>query len=499
MRRRNIGLALVLLSGIAAADVSIPKLPDVAIPPDVAAHRIVGPGRRITVPYNGPVAAGTAHYIYMNRCIGGCTVTNGADDARAMMSSIAGPGANTISEFENDTGQTGSAADAYWNLLVTCMQEVYSPFDVTVTDQLPTGGVQFTEIITAGLPGDIGLSNDILGVGLATCSPLDNVISYSFANHENGSGMTRLYDTCWTAAQETAHNFGLEHEYVFTDGDSACSDPMTYREDCGGEKFFRNKPSQCGEYATRACVCGGTQNSVSKLTQALGAGMSIIPAPSVSVQIPATGDLVTSGFAVHSMSGSRRGVEHLDLYLNGHMWATTPGAAFGIDGQTNPSNYTLVAPSNVPNGVIDIVVKAYDDLELETDAATVTVTMGSPCTDASTCAKGQKCDAGKCYWDAPVGVLGDTCTYDEYCETGMCQDSDEGQYCTQSCVVGSTDGCPALFDCIATSDTGGVCLPQGKASGGCCSVGPESPRAIWAQLGLGLFVVGLMLRRRRRH
>ena len=62
-------------------------------------------------------------------------------------------------------------------------------------------------------------------------------------------------------------------------------------------------------------------------------------------------------------------------------------------------SYTLTAPTNVPDGVIDIVAKAYDDLESETDSATVTVTKGAPCADASTCATGQKCEAGKCFWD----------------------------------------------------------------------------------------------------
>src|SRR5664279_6289397 len=115
------------------------------------------------------------------------------------------------------------------------------------------------------------------------------------------------------------------------------------------------------------------------------------------------------------------------------------------------------------------------------------VQMGAPCASADACLTGQKCEAGKCFWDAPVGVLGDACTYNEFCVTGLCQQSDIGQYCTQNCVVGSSDGCPAMFDCVATSDTGGVCLPQDKGGGGCCSVdGRESNRSIWAHIGLGV-------------
>ena len=226
-----------------------------------------GEGQRVTAERVRPptaIPATSSHYIYLNRCVGGCVVNSGADDASAMTSSIPTPGAHTITEFENEMGQSGTAADAAWNAILTCMQEVYSPFDVTVSDQLPTNGVSFTMGIVAGNPGEIGLPNSVLGIGIVypDCSPSDNIIAFSFANHEFGSGLARTYETCWTVAQETAHSFGLDHEFVFTDGNSACSDPMTYRTDCGGEKFFRNKPAQCGEDVARTCKCGGTQNSV---------------------------------------------------------------------------------------------------------------------------------------------------------------------------------------------------------------------------------------------
>jgi MYXO-CTERM domain-containing protein len=484
--RRFLVLLVLLAPAVASAE-----------PQGVADRIPVSQGQFITVPYHGPIPAQTSGYIYLNRCTGGCMISNGADDARAMSSSIVAPGSHIVTEFQNDAGQTGAAADAAWHALLTCVQEVYSPFAVTVADVPPSNGVSYTMGIAAGNPGDVGLPTSILGVGLATCAPLDNVISFSFSNHEAGSGLARMYDACWTIAQETAHNFGLEHEYQFSDGTSACSDPMTYRTDCGGEKFFRNKPAACGEYATRACVCGGLQNSVGKLTNALGAGTSIIPAPTSMILGPAAGS-VAAGFSVQVAAGSRRGVAKVELWLNGHNWASVPGAAFGNNGQPNPSNYNLIAPSNVPDGVIDIVAKAYDDLDIETDSATVTVMKGAACTSAASCLTGQKCDAGKCFWDPPTGQLGDKCTYNEFCVTGMCQDSDIGQYCTQSCVLNSSDACPMTYDCIGISDTQGVCLPQGKGSSGCCSVGAESPRALYAHVGLGLFVLGLVVRRRRR-
>jgi len=433
--------------------------------------------------------------IYLNNCGSGCTVKPGSTDATADTSELV----TQQAQFNEYAWMPGE-----WAQVVQCVKEVYSPFNVTVTDVRPTGA--FNEAIVAGNPQDVGLPSGVGGVGQLTndCSPLTNAVSFAFAESAvdifaQEDGGSRVNGICWVIAQEVAHLYGLDHEYMFTDGTSACNDPMTYRSDCGGEKFFRNKAAQCGEFGPpRVCKCGGLQNSHAKLLALFGEGQSIVPAPTSMILAP-TGGTVSSGFAVSATAGSARGVDHVELWLNNHNWKSVPGNLFGNQGQPNPSNYSLIAPSNVPDGIIDVVAKAYDDLGLETDSQTVTVTKGAPCASAATCLTGQKCDGGKCYWDPPTGMLGDKCTYDEFCVSGMCQDSDIGQYCTQSCVVNSDGACPATFDCIATSDTQGVCLPHGGGGGGCCSVGPESRRGVWAHIGLGLFVFGLVLRRRRRH
>src|SRR5207237_9124223 len=134
--------------------------------------------------------------------------------------------------------------------------------------------------VIAGQPGDIGQANDVLGIAplASDCSPQDNVISFTFANHH--SPTDHALSICWTAAQESAHAFGLDHEFSFPggigggpalptggqsmagDGVSACDDPMTYSTLCGGQKVFRNQTAKCGEYASRACTCTPTQNSV---------------------------------------------------------------------------------------------------------------------------------------------------------------------------------------------------------------------------------------------
>jgi len=126
----------------------------------------------------------------------------------------------------------------------------------------------------------------------------------------------------------------------------------------------------------------------------------------------------------------------------------------------------------------------------------ITVTKGAPCADATSCAKGQQCDAGKCFWDPATGQLGDDCTYPQFCVSGLCEGTSDKQICTMPCVVGSTDACPKGYDCVQTSGTDGICFTQD--SGGCCSTGSTSSHAVYAHAFLALGVLAFAGRRRRR-
>jgi hypothetical protein len=393
-------------------------------------------------------------------------------------------------------------ADYEWSQLMQCLKDVYSPFAVTLGDTPPANGLSYTEDFIAGAPADIGYgAGGVGGIAPGGCDAKDNVVSFSFSNVTFwGTGQNRIWQLCATAAQETAHAFGLEHEYSFitaypANNHSACMDPMTYRTDCGGEKFFRNAPSNCGEFATRPCNCGGAQNSHQKILNVFGPGTSIIPAPTVSITFPATGATVTGAFVVAVHAGSRRGVDKVELWLNGYKWADAGGAVFDGTGQPDPSTYSLQAPQDVPNSVIDIVVKAYDDLGLETDSNMITVTKGAPCTAADSCATGQKCDNGRCLWDPPSGQIGDECTYPQFCVSGMCSPSGMKQICTQDCTPGVSDSCPNNFECVATSNADGYCYTKSDG-GGCCQTGSSGGGIVAS--AMSALVLGLVLLRRRR-
>jgi hypothetical protein len=441
-----------------------------------------------------------SNILYLNRCSGGCMVTGGTiNDARQHIATYIAPGPHVVTEYKNNAGEIGTAADAEWNLVVQCVKEIYSPFNIVVTDQKPTGPGNYTEAIIAGTSADVGVSSMVGGVAPAhtSCEPNDNAMSFTFANNSYWFApdtQQRVWLICYVAGQESAHHFGLDHAFEYFDGTSACNDPMTYREDCGGQKFFRNKAAKCGEDQVRDCFCGGLQNSHSKILGVFGAGQNLIPAPTVVVNAPANNGTIVDGGVVAFQAGSKRGIEKSELYLNGWKWADVKGAAFGRLGQPNPSDYNTRLPAGVPNGVIDIQVKAYDDLGVGTSSQTVTVTKGAPCTSADTCAKGQKCEAGKCFWEPPTGKLGEACTYQQFCESNMCVDTSEGSYCSQDCIVGVKDSCPMGFECLAAGSSG-ACIPV-DSGGGCCSVSGSD--AVWLHGGLSLFVLGLVMLRRRR-
>jgi hypothetical protein len=432
--------------------------------------------------------AGISRTLYLERCPGSCElVGGGTNDAVNLISTIPEPGIYRVSEFRDTAGATGAAADAEWGMFVQCMKEVYSPFDVDVTDVKPAVGPYHLAVV-AGSPFEVGLAGNVLGIAplASNCAAFDNVISFSFANaHNQTEVQDRVFNLCWTAAQESAHAFGLDHEFEFVkNGASACNDPMTYRLDCGGQKFYRNLAARCGEEVVRECRCGETQNSHKKMLSVFGPGTPIYGLPVVTLKVPNAAATTLPANAIAS-AFAKRGVAKLSLFLNGFPFVEVPGGEFGDQGQVQ-QDYGLLLPPTLPNSIYDVFVRAFDDLGDFTDTPTVTVTKGAPCTSAEGCLPEQKCEAGKCFWDPPVGELGDDCTFPAFCKSFICRGTVEQQICTQTCEANDPEGCPSGMEC-----TQGICF---FASGGCCSASGEG----WLHAGVLGLVVGFVLRRRRR-
>jgi len=154
-----LGLTTLVAASASAAPTSTSTGQPPVVTPAVATERAV-----VTLPPEAftPMAPAAliSQTLYLERCTGNCTVNgSGINDARSYTSTIPTPGPNTVSEFRGNGGTVGAAADADWNAVVACVKEVYSPFDVQVTDVKPAAGVSFHLAIVAGPPGEGGLSN----------------------------------------------------------------------------------------------------------------------------------------------------------------------------------------------------------------------------------------------------------------------------------------------------------------------------------------------------
>jgi hypothetical protein len=250
-----IGLAIVL--GTSAAHADRPR----------SSYRWVDPARVVIA----EPALRSSSLIYLNRCAGGCSLGPGSDDSRTDTSSLLSRNV-TISEFAH--------GDAAWDAVLTCVARVYEPFGIVVTDVDPGEAPHF-EAIVAGAPSEVGASG-IGGVAPFACGVIDNAVTYSFANIYSS-----VEDLCETVAQETAHAFGLEHEYL-------CEDPMTYLTGCG-PKAFRDVDAPCGEMEPRECQCGGaTQNSYRRLLREFDAG-ALDGEPAAELTVPCEGEECDDG------------------------------------------------------------------------------------------------------------------------------------------------------------------------------------------------------------
>jgi len=445
-----------------------------------------------------------SHVIYLNRCKGGCMITSSdTNSAAGQQSAIPEQPRGTmvkISEFAFD--------DTMWNDVVTCVKEIYSPYNVQIVTDDPGKDVIHHEAIVAGTPDELQIPPPAPGaivLGKAAVnddhSAKNNDISWCFANAFTlyPTRELQVQEMCATIGQETAHSWGLDHQFN-------CLDPMTYLEPCGGQRFFRNTYDRCGTYNAGDCNCDGgcknagpTQNSHLAILGVFGAGQSLIGPPTASMSMPKNGDTVTSGFQVGVAAASKRGIFKLKLFLNGYLWATTE-IKTGGGTKTSPvyaPTFYVDAPSNVPDGVIDIDAQACDDLD-QCTSAKATVTKGAPCSTATSCLTGQQCEAGKCFWPPATGELGDSCGYPQACKSGECISVDSSMMCSRKCFVGVQGQCPDAFSCVLAGQQG-YCVPaSGGGGGGCCSAGDEGAGATAARVGLAGFVMAIVFGRRRR-
>lgn len=228
----------------------------------------------------------TSRTIYLNRI--GAIVLPGDNDARSDRSSIVTEPV-FITPWDID--------DEMWDDTVSCIRDMYSRFDVTITDEDPGEDVPHIEAIFGGHPNDVGLPDEVAGVSPFTtdCSTIENSMVFTFTDvlPDNAQLM------CEIMAQEIAHSYGLDHQLT-------PEDPMTYLE-YDGNREFQNEMAVCGEFESRDCgingsVCRDGQNSVAVLTSRLGR-RGDAEAPDASPEAPTTTTEPEVGGCASSGSG----------------------------------------------------------------------------------------------------------------------------------------------------------------------------------------------------
>lgn len=411
-------------------------------------------------------AAPSSRIIYMHRCPpAGCQITKGTqDDSRTNTSRIAASN-TTISVF--------SQSDDTWNKMLSCVRQTFAPFDVMITDVDPGPMTSHYEHIVGGRPTELDPTlTNAGGVAPASCTDIPNAMTFTFDVY--GDDFETL---CWTASQEIAHAFGLEHELN-------ARDPLTYLEG-NLPKRFQAADAQCGEGIPRVCTCtGGMQNSYEHILAMFGPGTPT--PPSVTVKSPTNGKQVQPGFITRLTATDDSGVDHVELLIDGNKIA-----------EVFEEPYTIVAPDVIEQGPHVMEVRAVD-IQGTPSGVMLDIVMGPPCTATTVCEGVDVCVAGVCLPgpDAPGG-LGYACQASTECISRNCLKLDGGSVgqCVEQCDPSVPSVCPGDFECLDAGGGSGVCWMTG-GGGGCCDAG-GSPRGA-ALLAFGVLALVLRTRRPRR-
>jgi len=291
--------------------------------------------------------------IYLNK--NGVTLQPGTNDSRTNRSTLA---------TQATTLPAWNTTPANWTATVTCMKELFSAYDVVVTDVDP-GTTPHVEAVFGGSPGQLGMPNNVAGVSPFTtnCAIIENAIVFTFTSvlPQNDPRLV-----CEIMAQEVAHAYGLDHELL-------ASDPMTYL-DYTGNRAFQNSTASCGEDTARPCgingsTCRPNQNSVALLGERLGkkVGQTDTTPPTGGITSPGANAIVPPGFQIITDANDNQMVVSAKLYLDGTLSDTLT---------TGP--FTFITSAGMSEGTHRFKVEINDGANtFTTQEVTVTVKKGA--------------------------------------------------------------------------------------------------------------------------
>ncbi len=200
-----------------------------------------------------PAGLATTRIIYLAH--DGIELRPGATDSRQLTSSLV---------HHRVTIPPWTTSPQRWAETVACVQGVFAPFDVQVTDEDP-GDVAHVVAVVGGSPGLLGLPRSAAGMSpfRQDCSVIEHSIVFAFTDTLPDDART----VCNVIAQEIGHSYGLDHVLL-------ASDPMSTKH-APIARAFANQDVSCGETEARPCglpgaTCRATQNSYTLLGERLG-------------------------------------------------------------------------------------------------------------------------------------------------------------------------------------------------------------------------------------
>lgn len=340
-----------------------------------------------------------------------------------------------------------------WPAISACVKTHFMRYSILFVETEPTSGT-YIEAVVGGTGQEAGFPpNALFGIAAADnfCNVTEQGIAFNFSEtHKNVP--RRDEELCATIAHELGHLLALEHEQLPID-------LLSYVLIANSNtKAFVDQASGCGTSPTMPdpCSCsGGTTNSHARLGQFIGLrGLEVVPptinidAPGASLRVPPTFEIVATA---------------TDDAMMGDVLALIDDVEIGNDLTAEGNVYKIMA-TNVPEGDHQLSVIARDAAG-NTSRKDLAITVKKLAT-------------------------GETCASNEICSGGICAQSLEGNFCTETCDLKAST-CPDDFECTEITAGSSVCVAS-EGGCGCSSSGGTGPMIL---LVLG---VGALLFRRRR-